>query len=77
MTFEVYPDINSTFIPGLISSSLSLSSEPFISGIPEMIDYVVREIPDAREGFRLMFSAGPFPGYEWELVRVRDESEGA
>jgi hypothetical protein len=40
--------------------STGLVREPFVSGIPEMIDALTREIPNAREGFRLLFSGSPF-----------------
>ncbi|MFZ1936487.1 MAG: hypothetical protein WCB27_15070 [Thermoguttaceae bacterium] len=32
-----------------------LHQEPFVSGVPEMIDFLVKDIPDARNGFRLLF----------------------
>ncbi len=56
--------------------SVGLQREPFVAGVPEMIDYVVRDVPDARAGFRLTFSARPFPGSSHELIWVREEHEG-
>jgi len=56
--------------------SVGLVREPFVAGVPEMIEHVVSDIPDARKGFRLTFSAGPFPGYQRELIWVREEFEG-
>jgi hypothetical protein len=57
--------------------NVGLVREPFVSGVPEMIDEMVKDIPRAREdGFRLTFSAGPFPGHEWEFKWVRAESGG-
>ena len=53
-----------------------LVQEPFVCGVPEMIDDLVRDIPDARSGFRLLFSAAPFPGYQRKLMWLRDESGG-
>lgn len=53
-----------------------LVQEPFVSGVPEMIDDLVREIPQARQGFRLLFSSAPFPGYQRKLEWVRKELEG-
>lgn len=53
-----------------------LEREPFVSGVPEMIDDLVRDLPDARSGFRLLFSAAPFPGYRRKLTRVREEYGG-
>ena len=45
-------------------------------GIPEMIDDLVREIPNAQQGFRLLFSPQPFPGYQRRIERVREEMGG-
>ena len=55
---------------------VGLSREPFVSGIPEMIDVMVADIPNAETGFRLLFSSAPFPGYQVELEKVRAEYEG-
>jgi len=55
---------------------LGLVQEPFVSGIPEMIDELVRGISNARGGFRLLFSAAPFPGYQRKLEWVREELGG-
>lgn len=56
--------------------AVGLVQEPFVSGIPEMIDFLVKDIPDARKGFRLLFSAQPFPGWQQRLVRVREDVGG-
>ena len=53
-----------------------LSREPFINGVPEMIDYLVKDIPGARDGFRLTFSAQPFPNYQKKLIWVRADMGG-
>jgi hypothetical protein len=53
-----------------------LEQEPFVNGIPEMIDSLVRDIPDARGGFRMLFSASPFPGYQRKLAWQREEMGG-
>lgn len=53
-----------------------LTQEPFVSGVPEMIDYLVKDIANARSGFRLLFSAAPFPGYQKRLVWLREEMGG-
>ena len=37
---------------------------------PSMIDRLVKDIPDARSGFILLFSSQPFAGYQVELTRV-------
>jgi len=44
--------------------------------VPEMIDYLVNDIPDARAGFRLLFSMSPFPGYQKRLTWNREEMGG-
>lgn len=55
---------------------VGLDREPFVAGIPEMIDKLVKDIPNAEEGFRLLFSASPFPGHAIKLVRKRKERGG-
>jgi len=47
-----------------------------VSGIPEMIDTMVADIPNAEKGFRLLFASEPFPGYQVKLEKVREEYEG-
>ena len=56
--------------------AVGLVQEPFVFGVPEMIDEATASIPDAENGFRLLFSAKPFPGFQHELVWVREEYEG-
>ena len=56
--------------------SRGLAAEPFVSGVPEMIDQLVANIPDARKGFRLIFSAGPFPGFQKAFTLSREEFGG-
>ena len=53
-----------------------LTREPFVSGVPEMINELVKDIPDARKGFRLLFSAEPFPGYQKEFAWSRNDFGG-
>ncbi len=55
---------------------VGLEQEPFVSGVPEMIDWLVRDIPNARSGFRMVFSAAPFPGYQKMLTWQREEKDG-
>ena len=57
-------------------ASVGLDKEPFVQGIPEMIDYLVKDIPNARSGFVLLFSSQPFAGYQAELTLVREEYGG-
>ncbi len=53
-----------------------LVAEPFVSGVPEMIDYMVRDIANAESGFRMIFSANPFPGYQQVATWIREEMGG-
>jgi hypothetical protein len=53
-----------------------LQQEPFVQGVPTMINDLVADIPDAREGFRLLFSTTPFPGYQRRLAWIREEMGG-
>ena len=53
-----------------------LVREPFVAGVPEMIDALTAEIPNAEKGFRLVFSGAPFPGAQVELDWVREEMGG-
>lgn len=55
---------------------VGLEQEPFVSGVTEMIDFLVSGIPNAKSGFRLLFSAAPFPGYQKKLVWRRVEMGG-
>jgi hypothetical protein len=57
-------------------ASKGLDKEPFVQGIPEMIDVLVTDIPNPRAGFVLLFSAQPFIGYQVELTLVREEYGG-
>ena len=45
-------------------ASEGLVKEPFVAGVPEMIDVLVEDIPNAENGFRMLFSANEFPGYQ-------------
>jgi len=55
---------------------VELVRELFIEGVPAMIDDLVSNVPDAREGFRLTFSEIPLPGHQRELARQHEESGG-
>jgi hypothetical protein len=57
-------------------AAVGLKQEPFIQGIPEMITTLVKGIPNARKGFKLLFSAAPFPQYQIELVWAREDMGG-
>lgn len=55
---------------------VGLVREPFVSGIDVMIDQLVADIPNAENGFRLIFSPAPFPGYTVKLEWRRTEYGG-
>jgi len=57
-------------------ASRGLIREPFVAGVPEMIDEAVVNIPNARDGFRLTFSAIEFPGFQKKLIWVRGDKGG-
>lgn len=55
-----------------------LLREPFISGADTIIDRAIerRRIKDANKGFRLIFSASPFPLYDFKFRWVRESDGG-
>jgi len=55
---------------------VGLQREPFVSGADVMMDKLVANLPDAEKGFRLLFSATPFPAYTAKLERRREEYGG-
>ena len=57
-------------------ASKGLDKEPFVQGIPEMIDVLVKDMPNPRGGFVLLFSSQPFAGYQVELNRIAEEDGG-
>lgn len=56
--------------------SVGLRREPFIAGIDTMIDRLVADIPNADQGFRLIFSPTPFPSWTLRVEHRREESGG-
>ena len=53
-----------------------LTKEPFVSGIPAIIEKLTADVPNARSGFILMFSAAPFAGFEHRLLWEEDDLGG-
>ena len=53
-----------------------LVKEPFVSGIPQIINQAVKGIKNAASGFRLLFSDKRFPGASIVLNRLNLESGG-
>ena len=56
--------------------SAGLVQEPFVAGVPEMIDLLVKDVSNSDSGFRMLFSAREFPGYAYKLRWDREESGG-
>lgn len=55
---------------------VGLVQEPFVGGADSIIDLAVSHIPNADQGFRLVFSPEPFPGYQHRLLWQRAEMSG-
>lgn len=55
---------------------LGLKAEPFVQGIPEMINRLAVGIPGADKSVRLIFSQQPFPGAQMRLDRRREQDGG-
>lgn len=53
-----------------------LEKEPFIEGVPEIIEEATAHIPNATGGFSLFFSSDPFPGHQVKLKWLRSEYGG-
>jgi len=45
------------------------------SGAAIIINQLVIDMPDAEKGFKLIFSATPFPGFAYELVWCRRDGK--
>jgi hypothetical protein len=56
--------------------TVELEKEPFVCGIPEIINIITANITDANQGFKMLFASSPFPGYQAELVYLREEYGG-
>ena len=56
--------------------TVGLTQEPFVSGADVLIDRMVAHIPDAESGMTLVFSGSPFPGYQHEFRKLREEHGG-
>jgi len=56
--------------------SVELEREPFVSGIPEMIDELTKDIPNAEKGFLMTFSENRFPDHQIVLEKNVEEDGG-
>ncbi|MHA1299398.1 MAG: DUF6717 family protein [Candidatus Helarchaeota archaeon] len=57
-------------------NAVGLVREPFVCGMPEIIDEVVKSIPNAEKGFKLFFSSQPFPSYQLKMTHIREDMGG-
>ena len=57
-------------------SNVDLVREPFVSGADVIIDRMVESLENPENGFILLFSNTPFPGYQLELEWVEKELGG-
>ena len=55
---------------------VGLIKEPFVEGADTMIDAMIGNIPNADNGFRIIFSASAFPSYQHKLEWIRSELSG-
>lgn len=55
---------------------VGLIQEPFVSGADDIIEKLVTNIPNAEDGFSLIFSDTPFPGHQAEFEWNREEAGG-
>ncbi|NBC46902.1 MAG: hypothetical protein GVY22_02680, partial [Gammaproteobacteria bacterium] len=57
---------------------VGLDKEPFVEGADTIIDKALaaKGIPEPEDGFRLLFSAGPFPRYDLKFDWVREGDGG-
>ena len=53
-----------------------LIKEPFVLGADHMLDWLASDIPGANDGFKLLFSHAPFPGYQAKAEWLRVDMDG-
>jgi hypothetical protein len=57
-----------------------LVREPFVAGVPQILERLLEQqgiaLEEAEKGFRLIFSAIPFPGHQLSAKRVGEEGGG-
>jgi hypothetical protein len=57
-------------------AAVGLIKEPFVSGVPAIIEEATKNISNAEKGFVAIFSSKPFPGFDVELDFVKEEYSG-
>ena len=55
---------------------VGLQQEPFVAGADIMMECLVADIPDAANGFVLIFSGTSFPGHQHRLDWLRADDDG-
>ena len=56
--------------------TVGLYREPFVAGFPAIIDEMVKDIPNAVDGFIGTFSGSYFPDYTHVITKVRADEYG-
>lgn len=56
--------------------TVGLKREPFVAGADDIIDEMVNEIPNADDGFIMLFSTEKFVGYQATMKKVGPEYGG-
>lgn len=56
--------------------AVGLVQEPFVSGTDQVIGRMVESLPDAENGFTLLFSGAPFPGFQSAFEWRREDMGG-
>ena len=55
---------------------VGLLQEPFVAGADTILDRMTEGIPNADKGVTVLFSARPFPGFQYEFVWRRPGEYG-
>ena len=55
---------------------VDLVKEPFVMGIPEIIDRAVQHLPDAERGFTVLFNDSGLPQPDLLLTKLYEEAGG-
>jgi|SRR5580765_5036247 hypothetical protein len=53
-----------------------LTREAFVSGADDLIERLIQNIPNAENGFLLLFSSEPFPGHQTVLTWSKAQMTG-
>jgi hypothetical protein len=54
----------------------NLFREPFVAGADAFLNYLTTDIPNAKEGFNLVFSSQPFPDHTLHVKWVKSDGTG-